>query len=237
MSYELVQGPETVVRVGSWRQPLPWRLPAAPISETHRSDGGRWDAPAADFATLYLASDDLGAFIETLPYWRVSESFIDEVEAATSDDEPDPEFDPPLRSRVVTADYFRRVLVRVRLRLPALFVDVDHPRSHAQMNRELRSLLDEYDKAEFDRHVVMHSNRHLTRAIAGHLKDTLSPDVVGIRYESRRFRARECWALWDTGADLLYEGDPFPITPDLPALIEAAKILDLQLPAALPDPD
>jgi hypothetical protein len=201
------------------------------------SDHGRWDAPAGEFITLYAASDLLGAFVETLPYFRGADpNFLAVVEAEVDEDEPDVEVDYELE---VTPGFFRRVLGRARLQDPgARFVDVDDPRTHAQLNRELPDLLAEHGLDEFDRGVMMSQNRVITRTIAGHLhhqlhgQDLGGTRVVGIRFESRRYREQACWAIWDDVGVVFPEADVDvdPIVPAIPELREAAELLGLRLP-------
>jgi hypothetical protein len=111
------------------------------------------------------------------------------------------------------------------------FVDADDPRTHAQLTRELPKLLQDHDLVEIDRGVVMSQKRIITRTIAGHLHRQLrDDDVVGIRYESRRYGRRgECWAIWEREG-LIYDIEPDPITPAIPELQEAAQLLGLHLP-------
>src|SRR4051794_14227185 len=193
LPYQLVEPPEDpLVRVGRWPDPFKWpptRPPA--LIDSGPSDHGRWDDPAGEFITLYTASDVLGAFVETLPYFRGPDpDFLALVHAEVDEDEPDVEVDYEFE---VTPAFFKRVLGRAQLQDPhARFVDVDDPHTHAQLNRELPNLLAEHGLEEFDRGVMMSQNRSITRTIAGHLhhqlqgRDLGGTRVVGIRFESRR---------------------------------------------------
>lgn len=55
----------------------------------------------------------------------------------------------------------------------------------------------EWNLAEFDRGVVMTQGRRIKRTLAGHLRTRSTPDIVGIRFESRRAVGKECWAVWE----------------------------------------
>jgi hypothetical protein len=85
----------------------------------------------------------------------------------TAEDEPDPGLDPPLSTGLVPSSYFNRLLARAVPDRELRFVDVDHPRTHAELTRSLPTLLRDHDLREFDRGVVMAQDRRITRAIAG----------------------------------------------------------------------
>lgn len=237
MPYELVPPPARLFRVGWWPNAFRWRLPAATLADSESHDLGRWDAPEADFGTLYAATTEVGAFIETLPYYRRSQDFLAALRRETSEDEPDPGLDLDLATDEIKEDYFQRVLGRASLSGDWRFVDVDHARTHAELNKELPRLLAEHNLREFDRHVVMHADRRITRAIAGHLHAAAGPDVIGLRYESSRHRGIECWAIWERARDELDDIDMDPITPELRAVKEAASILALTLPTHVQPPE
>ncbi len=186
--------PPVLYRVGSRDNVFKWRLPNLTLEASDPKDGSRWDAPRADFATLYFATAEVGAFIETLKYFLVDEDFLERMRMETPEEEPEPQFDLEFR-RQVTSDYFKRVLASVTFGGDVKFIDVDHPLTHAQLNRERPDLLKEWNLAEFDRGVVMTQDRRITRTLAGHLRTRSTPDIVGIRYESRRSAGKECWAV------------------------------------------
>ncbi len=221
--------PPVLYRVGTRDNVFKWRLPRQTLEAAHPNDDSRWDAPRADFATLYFATAEVGAFIETLPYFLVDEDFLKRMHTETAEDEPDSDFDRDFR-RQVTSDYFKRVLASATLAGDVSFIDVDHPRTHAQLNQERPDLLGEWKLSEFDRGVVMTQDRRITRTLAGHLRARSTPDIVGIRYESRRSAGKECWAVWERADGLFGDYDVDPLTPGTRGLREAADLLDLALP-------
>jgi hypothetical protein len=218
-------------------EPIPLAPPVGFSRRLRAARSRRWDAPEADFATLYGATTAVGAFIETLPYYRRSDDFLARLHRETSEDEPDASLDLDLATGEIKADYFKRILGRASLPSDLRFVDVDHARTHAQLNRELPELLAQHGLQEFDRGVVMNADRRITRAIAGHLHAIAGPDVVGLRYESRRHRGIECWAVWEQASAQLADVDLDPLTPDLRDLQEAAATLGLTFPADVQPPD
>jgi hypothetical protein len=94
MPLELVASPGTLYRVGRSPSPFVWRRPRIALADSvDPHDGYRWDAPNADFATLYCATRPLGSLVETLAYYRRDADFAAMLHSATDDDEPDPEYD------------------------------------------------------------------------------------------------------------------------------------------------
>jgi hypothetical protein len=83
VAYHFVAPPAALLRIGRW--PNPFRWPPAPASFSARepNDLSRWDDPDGAFSTLYAATDLLGAFIETLPYYRSDEAFLARLHTST----------------------------------------------------------------------------------------------------------------------------------------------------------
>ncbi|MGH3848408.1 MAG: RES domain-containing protein [Pseudonocardiaceae bacterium] len=233
MALELVASPTTLYRVGRLHDPFVWRLPLFALKEAvHPHDGYRWDDPAADFATLYFGSSPLACFVETLAYYRPDAAFIGRLRALTSDDEPDEKYDFELGSGRVPESYFSRALGQARIAGESMFVDVDHPRTHAQLTEDLHELLAAHGRREFDRGVMMTQDRTITRAVAGHLQMLASAGqthICGIRYESRVHAGLECWAAWEHCSEQLVDREVNPLTPHTPDLRDAAQLLGLQL--------
>jgi hypothetical protein len=227
--YHLVEAPSELLRVGRWPNPFQWPPPPTPLSESGDDCLSRWDDPDGVFSTLYCATDALGAFIETLPYYRSDEDFLARLYAETNEDEPDQELD--YADGEIKPGFFDRVLGRARVHEGARFVDADDPRTHAELTKHLRDVLDDHDLKEFDRGVMMAQRRSVTRIVAGFLHDQLAREVAGIRYESRRYAARECWAIWDDAEGLFHSVETDPLTPAIPELQTAAALLDLRLPS------
>ena len=233
MALELVASPDTLYRVGRLPNPFVWRPPRKTLAQTpHPHDGYRWDAPEADFATLYFGGSPLASFVETLAYYRPDAAFNARLRALTSEDEPDDEYDFDFGSGRIPASYYDRALGRARLEGEQYFVDVDHPRTHAQLTEDLHDLLTAHGHREFDRGVMMTQDRRITRPVAGHLRRvaaTAEAVICGVRYECRVSAGLECWAVWDRCSDQLVEREVDPLTPHIPELREAAELLDLRL--------
>ena len=68
MALELVASPDTLYRVGRLPNPFVWRPPRKTLAQTpHPHDGYRWDAPEADFATLYFGAAPWPASLRRSP--------------------------------------------------------------------------------------------------------------------------------------------------------------------------
>lgn len=228
MRYVTVGAPPVLFRVGRLPNPLAWRRPREPLEPGNEPvlGGGRWDDPSGEFATLYCATDELGAFMEVLAHLRPGKDIVERILRET--DEEGADHDPPLTPGEVSARLFARWrgIGRVEPRADAVFVDMAATETHNALNLDLPGLLDIIGAEQFDRGVVMHHDRRLTRSIAGHLHWQL-PEACGLRFESRVDHF-ECWALWeDRGA--IYDTDVDPIDPSNPTLQQAAKRLSIRL--------
>ena len=231
MPLELVASPGTLYRVGRSPSPFVWRRPRIALADSvDPHDGYRWDAPNADFATLYCATRPLGSLVETLAYYRRDADFAAMLHSATDDDEPDPEYDFAVARGLVPRSYFERVLGQGRLDPKHRFIDVDHPRTHAQLTEELPDLLTRHGVRHFDRGVMMTQDRRITRTVAGHLYSQAAATATGIRYASRVHGGLECWALWEHCDEHLTDRESTPLTPEHPEVKQAAELLELQLP-------
>ena len=76
----------------------------------------------------------------------------------------------------------------------------------------------------------MTQDRRVTRRVAGFLYEHYRHEAMGIRYESRLMSDLECWALWPQAQVAVYDVDVEPISPETPALVEAAERLGVLLP-------
>jgi hypothetical protein len=133
MPLELVASPGTLHRVGRWPHPFRWNACRVALANSpYPHDEHRWDAPHCDFSTLYCATEALGSFVETLASYRRADDFAATVKLATDEDEPDPDYDYDVSGGIVPSPYFDRVLGRATLESDRRFVDIDHPRTHAQ---------------------------------------------------------------------------------------------------------
>jgi hypothetical protein len=206
-------------RIGFRERPLAWRHPR-PLPDTPPSDeapGGRFDAPNGEFATAYFASTDYGACIEKLAPIRPRIGLQDRIAAFLTED-ADPEHDVALAPVVPREFCTVHVFVTATIRPEARFVDVDDPDTHtalhaASLSPALRALLDEHNMRRIDRGAFLHPDRRLTRHLALQLYTLYGgePMVVGLRYSSSLDPGTECWAIWDTGEDLVVNRDRAPI--------------------------
>jgi hypothetical protein len=238
VTLHLAPAPAGLYRVGWLPEPFSWRLPAAHLveSDSMQLTGGRWDAPTSEFGTLYCADSSVVAFAETIAAFRPVPGLVEKIAAATDEDEPDGEFDPPARTGELPRTYFEprdpsprggRALGRATLADERMLVDVSHPDSHHELNSALDTLLRQYRLDRFDRGVMMTQDRRITRRVAGFLH-AYAANAIGIRYESR-FLDAACFALWERVA--LNPGEVDPVTSDTPDLRRAAELLHIRMPS------
>lgn len=236
----LTGAPPVLWRIGrppavfSWRQPETLTVP--PDSVEAQSAGARWDDPDEKWATVYCGDSPIACAFERLAPLHPNPDAAQRVLEATSDELPDPGFDPQLYTGAVNEREFRGyAFARVEVAKPAPFIDVGDPRTHRLLTLHIPHVLRYIDAQRFDRAVVMHANRRVTREIASFLRaftDASEQRVAGIRYESR-VAQHHCYALWEDRLILGVEQHR-PITRHSPELKEAAAQLGI---AIGPDPD
>jgi hypothetical protein len=238
VALHLTPAPGVVHRVGLLPEPFSWRLPVADlvrIGSKPELAGGRWDAPASEFATLYCADAPVIAFVESISPFRPVPGYEEAILAATNGDPPDPEFDHAIYSGRLPATYFEplRATEEPTLQGRALgqadltdgeLVDVSHPDTHHELNGALGELLKRYGFDRFDRGVMMSQDRRISRQVAAHLH--ASTKAVGISYECR-FSDGTCFALWERAK--LTPGDVRPVTNRDPDLRHAAELLHITM--------
>lgn len=233
MAVHLVPPPVRVYRVARPTRPFNWSAPREPLpaSEGPVFEGRRWDDPEGSFATVYCGTSPEAAFAETIaPFRRVS-GLRERIFEATDEDEPDPTYDFDDPEGIVPVGYFERALGYALVDEDVRFIDVDDARTHNELNARFGELLEELGAGrQFDRGLVMTQDRRVTRRVAGFLYEHYRHEAMGIRYESRLMSDLECWALWPQAQVAVYDVDVEPISPETPALVEAAERLGVLLP-------
>jgi hypothetical protein len=113
-----------------------------------------------------------------------------------------------------------------------LFVDVDHPQTHAAMEqRGGRALLQELGITRIDRGTFLSPNRALTRRAADAIYDLVREHASGLRYTSALDANAECWAMWDHARPLLSDYDVEPLDPKMPELAQVLPRLGFAPPS------
>lgn len=227
--------------------------PTAPLSRVGRADldpfelppstyagRGRFDAPDGNFRVFYAASSPLAAFGEVLAQHRVSLAAIARV-VDTSDTLSTRtqryEQDQTLSFLgIIPADWLKkRHLGRTTIAPHLRFADIVHPDTLQALRPALASFLTSRQIADLDMAALFSADRAVTQHIANYLHQLHDSDgqplVAGIRYPSRLHLSWECWALF---ADRLQHGDveTTTIQHDNPALLEACRVLHLEIAAA-----
>ncbi len=213
--------------------------------------GNRYDDPDNAFLTTYGATEEYGCALEKLAAFRDKQKdYEQQVIEATSEEEPDPEFDLPLLRGIVPADFFdappgsadlRVVFGHIQLSQDALYVDVEDGRTNEALDRLVdRALLDSFGVDRVDRGLTLSRDRRITRPLAREIHRIARgsdepPGAVGIRYTSVHDSQVECWAIWETAQRFIQsEPGPYPVDFTSTAIKRAAAHLHLELPPVQP---
>ena len=226
----MTSGPHVVgaPRDGLWRvargdDPL---APPPSIHGTSTSGANRFDPLTVDTDVLYFGTDLETCFGETLARLRPSLKVLSVV----ADEWEERGFMVP---GTVAADWRqRRSAVHVRLPADAQFLDVESAVTHQFLRTELALGLSSLGLHDLDVAAVRGPDRRVTRLIADWAymaDDGGEPLYAGIRYESRIRSGWECWALFDDDDLELEVVEILPLTPDMPALQEVARLFGLRV--------
>lgn len=227
---------------GLWRVA---RLPDAlefPGAELENDGSGplhgrrRFEDPRGEFGVLYCASSIEAAFGDDIAQYRPRVVGGNSIRDWISDffgTGPDPHEPQPGQ---LPGSYFDdRVVMKVMIWEDARFVDLEDPTTHAALDEGLADMLADHGLANFDRGVVMGSDRHITGAIARYFYSLSQrpgfADLIGLRYESRFAPEWERWAIWDYESVYVSADEPTrPVTHGDPSLGAAAARLNITVP-------
>jgi hypothetical protein len=237
MPLHLTPAPTALYRVGRLPEPFIWRFPVENLLDSDNGPelgGGRWDAPASEFETLYCADSPVVAFAETIAAYRPVGGLEAKIAAATDEEEPDSEFDFPAHTGELPDTYFEpqqpsphgRALGKAVVIGDPMLVDVGHPDTHHELNSALGALLRRFHVDGFDRGVMMSQDRRITRPVAAYLHG-IATGAVGIQYESR-YLDGFCFVLWQRAP--VHPGDVNPVTKHTRDLRRAAELLHIRIP-------
>ena len=201
--------------------------------------GNRFDDPRAcrgvpeedRFRVIYCASRLAGAYGETTARYRKSPRLL----AALRQIEDDEPLDPELRGGIILKEFqLERVWGKTRLISDTLrFADFADGKTLTILREELASWLLKLELEDFDLSVVTSpQQRRLTQEAAVYvyeLAHTGHTNFAGIRYLSRLDPNWELWAVFYDRIDHAPEGAAGMIRPDDPELLEAARVLDLEI--------
>jgi RES domain len=229
--------PGGIFRLSEWSAPLDPPPPPAPLWEVdpEYDSSGRWDAPDEEFSTLYCATEAEGCFGEKLgPFIPQPEAVLEIEEFLEA--EPDAAFlDDDLTSGLDRSD-----IAKIGWKLAwapsdpqARVFDVTSRRTWIALLPSIASIVRAVG-LPLNKAALKSSRRGVTRRVAGTLYEASRDDdgdilVHGIRYESRRPPAWECWALWEPLPLNVGEATVEDVTIDHPALRSAAAKLGVPL--------
>jgi hypothetical protein len=205
-----------------------WRVARGdhPLASLPSGGANRFDPLTIDAGVLYFGTDLVACFGETLARLRPSLAILSVVE----DEWRELGF---MDSGMVAADWcLRRSVVHVRLPTDARFLDVESAVTHQFLRKELALGLSSLGLDDLDVATVRGPDRRVTQLIAdwAYMADEDGePLYAGIRYESRIRSGWECWALFDDEDLELEVLETLPVTPDMPALQEVARLFGLRV--------
>lgn len=209
-----------VVRVG--RKPDP--LAFVPIQ--HQTWAGRFDDPDRLWRTLYVASDEHGAWVEVLGRFRThtdTQAALDEIVDEPGDPAPIPAGTVSMAWLATRAIGHAKVMARV-----ADLASADTLR-WLDLRPALRPMLADLGVEDLDLSVATGQHRPITQVIARELR--LHADADAIEYPSRYGAPTTCHALFESTGDLpLIEPTAPPSGVDLQseALTQAMVLHGLQ---------
>ncbi len=215
-------------RNGLWRVARGDDPLALPLSVRGLSTTGvnRFDPLSFDVGVLYFGTDLETCFGETLARLRPSLKVLSVV----ADEWRQLGF---MEAGTVAADWRqRRSAVHVQLPSTARFLDVESPVTHQYLRNQLALGLSALGLDDLDVAAVRGPDRRVTRLIADWAymaEDQGRPRYAGIRYESRLRSGWECWALFDDEDLDLNVLATLPITAEMPALQDVARLLQLRV--------
>ena len=203
--------------------------PLAPPPSVHglpTAGANRFDPLTFDVGVLYFGTDLESCFGETLARFRPSLKVLSIV----ADEWRELGF---MEAGTVAADWRqRRSAVHVRLPTTARFLDVESPVTHQYLRNQLALGLSALGLDDLDVAAVRGPDRRVTRLIADWTymaENHGQPQYAGIRYESRLRSGWECWALFDDDDLQLEVLETLPLTVDIPALQEVARLFELRV--------
>ncbi len=237
-SFELSPLPSGgIYRLSEWSEPFDPPPPPAPLGDIdpEYDPSGRWDAPDGTFSTLYCATEAEACFGEKLGTFIPNPEVVVEIEEFL-EGSPDEEFDDD----DLTAGLGRKAIEEIGWKLAWAPTDPDARAFDVTAKRTWLTLLPSIASVviavglPLSRAALKSSRRAVTRRAAGKLHEASFDEggerrIHGIKYESHRPPAWECWALWEPLPLDIAEATVEEVTIDHPALRSAAAKLGVPL--------
>jgi hypothetical protein len=203
------------------RHPDPWAWPDWSYAAADGTFGNRYDDPAGSYRVLYVSSQRLGAFLETLARFRPDLEVLAELDRIEGDDEP---------PAAVPRTWLKGRLIG-EATVEGSFVDVGDTASLAMLRTALAAHaihhgLDEIDAAT----IRLRAPRGFTQQVSRYVYEHGS--FAGMRYRSRLGDDILNWAIFEPvpdGACPLVEMTSAAIEADDSDLRAALDLLGLAL--------
>lgn len=219
-----VSSDTVVYRIG--RQPDPWAWPDWSHTGPDGTFGNRYDDPHGEYRTLYASSDRLGAFLETLAWYRPDPAIV-----ATKIDGDARDLDYPTSPPgVLHRTWFDKSLLGMA-RISGIFADIGHSASIAYLREKMAARLLHYELDDLDAAAIrLQIPRRFTQEISRLIYDSVPEDAErynGVRYLSRLGDEIENWAIFEPFE--FKEVTHKPLAEDDADFQNALKLLDLKL--------
>jgi len=190
---------------------------------------GRFDDPQGLYRVVYAATDRVGAFLEALRDFRLSESFASELDEYG----PADAIEPGVVPRSWLSDRWIASAV-----LKGRFADIHHSEWVGYLHRTLGPRFAQWHISELDGGSLRSTtNEDITRTVSRLIYEATEggqPLFAGIGYESRFGSDLRCWAVFEHPevAERPWTGmDAAPIDAEDADLSEACRIHGIRLEA------
>jgi hypothetical protein len=185
----------------------------------------RFDDSRRRFRTLYCSRERATALRETLADFRLNTKAVAEFRALASTLGGDPDLP---RARVPAGWRTKRLLAPARIEYLAggELIDLNDPRVRAELERQHASLLHRHGMDHLDISQIRSRDRRVTQELAFSLFDR---GAVGVAYGSN-LDDLPCYALFESRALLVADGDPELLTPALPDFVRICLEFGLEYP-------
>jgi len=224
--------PGTVWRVGY--APSPWEWTDWKFANTDGRFDGRWDDPAGQYRTLYVAESAAACFIEVLAKFRPDPRVADGLDEIESDNVDEIAF-PTLPPGCVSTDWIEnRRIGSATLR--GAYVQVTRVAAVAALRPDWVWPARRLGVTDFDTSALKDSGpRALTQAISRYLYETTvegQPAYSGVEFSSRHGDDLRLWAIFEYPDHALVSPQLADITDEPlaaahPALQEAMNLFQL----------
>lgn len=215
MALETRIPPRPIYRIG--RLPDAWQPPDWSQASPDGTFGNRFDDPKSFYRVLYASSKPVACFIETLAWYRPDLPLLKELNAIDGENDFSPIGQVP-------PEWNERRLLGSAVAFGDAYAEIAGAEWITLLRRELLADCLRLGIKDIDASVLKGSQRPITQLAS---RTVFEHEYKGICYRSRYGDQFENWALFEPF--LLKDTHSSAIAKDHPALLEAAKILGLNM--------